>query len=112
MSHGEWKTQILLGYSTINSDAPMEHKTQLQRSDSYVRNNRGIVGSGVVCGSTPTMEEMLEMFSVGPHGSYIRRIETQASQSSNSLQADRSARVCCEIDPPLVELSPLLYVVA
>lgn len=29
----------------------MEHETQNQRSNNYPRNNKGIVGSGVLCGS-------------------------------------------------------------
>ncbi|PNF25354.1 hypothetical protein B7P43_G10931 [Cryptotermes secundus] len=37
MSHEDGNTQILLGYGTINSDETMEHKTQLQRSNSYVQ---------------------------------------------------------------------------
>jgi hypothetical protein len=47
--HGEWKMHLLLGYGTIKSDATMEHETLRQRSNSYSRNNRRTVGSGVFC---------------------------------------------------------------
>jgi hypothetical protein len=41
----------ILGYGTINNDATMEHETPRQRSNSYARNIRGIVKSGVFCRS-------------------------------------------------------------
>jgi hypothetical protein len=33
------------------NDATMEHEMSRQRSNSYARNNRGIVGRGVLCES-------------------------------------------------------------
>jgi hypothetical protein len=41
----------VLGYGTINSDATVEHERPRQRSNSYARNIRGIVESGVLSGS-------------------------------------------------------------
>jgi hypothetical protein len=41
--------QLLLNHDTINSDATMEHETQHQLSNSYACNNKGFLGSGVLC---------------------------------------------------------------
>jgi hypothetical protein len=43
--------QLLLNYGTVNNDTTVEHETQCQLSNSYACNNKGILGSGVFCGS-------------------------------------------------------------
>jgi hypothetical protein len=66
----------LLSYGTVNSDATMEHETRRQRSNSYARKIRGIVRSGVLCGSVQMLYLENRITTIVSRIYFLRAVKT------------------------------------
>jgi hypothetical protein len=65
----------------------MERETIRQHSNSYARNNRGIVGIGVLCGFAPIVTSLISGGTVGGGVPFWFHAEAISGESKQSVRA-------------------------